>query len=188
MATLVVRAILDTKDDIFRDLELPENATLEDVHHAVVGAFGIEPGEMASFYTTNDQWDQLQEIPLVGLGGEANAFGSTEEDAPLAEMAANPAASLLGQRGQRLLYVYDFLSLWTFFIEHVGPGKQSELTAPQVVMSYGIAPKEAPGKDFGTDEGRSARDPFDEDEEEDDDEFGFNDDEFDENSYTTEEW
>jgi putative chitinase len=26
MATLVVRAILDTKDDIFRDLELPENA------------------------------------------------------------------------------------------------------------------------------------------------------------------
>jgi hypothetical protein len=55
-------------------------------------------------------------------------------------------------------------------------------------MSYGTAPKEAPGKDFGTDEGRSARDPFDEDEEEDEDEFGFNDDEFDENSYTTDEW
>jgi hypothetical protein len=78
--------------------------------------------------------------------------------------------------------------LWTFFIEHVGPGKQSALTAPEVVMSYGTAPKEAPGKDFGTDEGRSARDPYDEDEEEDEDEFGFNDDEFDENSYTTDEW
>jgi hypothetical protein len=183
MATLVVRAILDTKDDIFRDIEVPENATLEDLHHAIVAAFGIAPGEMASFFTTNEQWDQLDEIPLVSLGE-----GEATDQMPQAAMGTRLVHGLLGQRGQRLLYVYDFLSLWTFFVEHVSEGTQSGLAAPAVIMAYGTAPKEAPSKDFGGDSGRSGGDPFDDEDEDDDDEFGFNDDEFDESGYTTEEW
>ncbi len=180
MGSLIIRVILDTKEDIFRDIELPADASLETLHEGILSAFGIAPGEMAAFYTTNEQWDQLNEIPLLDMG-------PSEE--PLMTMNLCPVNSVLGQRGQRLLYVFDFMALWTFFVEYFSEGKNAEIALPAVVMSYGNAPKEAPSKNFGSSESKE-KGLFDDafDDEEEDDEEGFNDDEFDADSYSTEEW
>ena len=45
------RAILDAEEDIFRDIAIEKEATLEDLHNALVNAFGFDGTEMASFYT-----------------------------------------------------------------------------------------------------------------------------------------
>ena len=47
------RIILDTQEDVFRDLEIEDSASLEDFHYAIAQAFGFGGSEMASFYTTN---------------------------------------------------------------------------------------------------------------------------------------
>ena len=47
--------------DIFRDLEIEATASLEDFHYAIAQAFGFGGSEMASFYTTNDEWEQGEE-------------------------------------------------------------------------------------------------------------------------------
>ena len=63
------RVILDTKEDILRDIEIEATASLEDFHYAIAQAFGFGGQEMASFYRTNENWDQGEEIPLIGHGG-----------------------------------------------------------------------------------------------------------------------
>ena len=58
------RIILDTHEDVFRDIEIEANASLEDFHNAITQAFGFDGQEMASFYTSNDLWEEGDEISL----------------------------------------------------------------------------------------------------------------------------
>ena len=61
------RVILDTEEDVFRDLEIDQQASLEDLHNAINQSFGFDGGEMASFYKSDDQWNQGQEISLFDM-------------------------------------------------------------------------------------------------------------------------
>lgn len=43
------RAILDTKEDIFRDIAIEQTDTLEDLHNAIINAFGFDGSENGFF-------------------------------------------------------------------------------------------------------------------------------------------
>ena len=62
------RIILDAKEDVIRDIEIEQTATMEDFHNAIIQAYGFEGQEMASFYTSNDSWEQKEEIVLFDMG------------------------------------------------------------------------------------------------------------------------
>ena len=62
------RIILDAPGDIFATLEIEATASLEDFHYAIAQAFGFGGSEMASFYTTNEEWEQGEELPLLDMG------------------------------------------------------------------------------------------------------------------------
>lgn len=135
-----LRIILDTEEDIFRDVEIAANDSLLHLHEAILSAFDIPQGEMASFYRTNDQWDQGEEIPIMSMEMEDHA----------SHMEKTEISSLLNKSGDRLLYVYDFLNLWTFFVEFITSFPAQEgVDYPIVSLSYGKTPDSAPGKDFG---------------------------------------
>ena len=107
-----IRIILDVKEDVLRDIEIEENATLEDFHHAITQAFGFLGNEIASFYSTNDVWEQGDEMPLEAMEIEKPSFSDT------------PLNSVFSSEVHKLLYIYDFLSLWTFFIEIMEVGEK----------------------------------------------------------------
>jgi hypothetical protein len=52
------RIILDAKEDVFRDIEIGSENTLEELHNSITQAFGFEGNEMASFYVSNENWEQ----------------------------------------------------------------------------------------------------------------------------------
>lgn len=146
------RIILDAKEDIFRDLEIEASASLEDFHYAIAQAFGFGGSEMASFYTTNENWEQGEELPLLDMGE-----GTTP-------MAGKSLDQFFTAENHHLIYVYDFLALWTFFVELMEVGeKQPTMLYPNLVFAQGEVPEEAPEKAFSADE--DALD-FDEDDEE----------------------
>lgn len=169
-----LRVILDTNDDIFRDIDIHAEATLMNLHDAIIEAFGIDKGEMASFYHTDDTWTQGEEIPMVDMGANPDA----------AAMDQVHVEDLLVRPGDRLLYVYDFLSMWTFFVEYVEQFEgENDASYPVVSLSYGETPSEAPSKDFSGEEGNSKKgnglfgNAFGDEEEEDEDYDGdFNED------------
>ena len=61
------RVILNAKEDVFRDLELRYDQSLEDFHNSIIQAFGFGGQEMASFFISNDKWSQEEEFPLFDM-------------------------------------------------------------------------------------------------------------------------
>lgn len=146
------RIILDAPEDIFRDLEIEASASLEDFHYAIAQSFGFGGSEMASFYTTNENWEQGEELPLLDMGE-----GTTP-------MAGKSLTEFFTADNHHLIYVYDFLALWTFFVELMEVGEKDPTALyPNLVFGQGDVPEEAPEKSF---EGEENLDHFEEDDDE----------------------
>ena len=134
------RAILDAEEDVFRDIAIQEDNTLEDLHNAIVNAFGFDGMEVASFYTCDDQWNQEEEIPM---------FDSGDVPGEMKIMSDYPLNQLLGADQTKIIYVYDFINMWTFLVELAAIEEpQSSETYPALLFSHGELPNTAPEKEF----------------------------------------
>lgn len=136
------RVILDndTEEDVFRDLEIRETDTLEDLHNIVTQSFGFDGLEMASFYLSNDQWDQGEEISMVDL---------SEGQESVRLMNETIINDVVHEMQTKLIYVYDFLSMWTFYVELaeiVDEAQGSDY--PNLMFVQGQVPDTAPEKLF----------------------------------------
>ena len=138
------RVILDAKEDIFRDIEISQEATLEDFHNCITQSFGFDGMEVASFFTSDDEWRQQEEIPL---------FDMEDTEDPVRTMQTTLLEDVVSREETRLIYVYDFLSLWTFFVElaDIVPHEDGE-RYPNLLFAHGQVPAEAPPTDFSGDE------------------------------------
>ncbi|WP_298345473.1 hypothetical protein [uncultured Algibacter sp.] len=139
------RVILDndTEEDIFRDLEIRETDTLEDLHNIITQSFGFDGTEMASFYVSNDMWEQGEEISLFDLSddGSARLMNETALD------------DVVHEAQTKLIYVYDFMSMWTFFVELAEIVDETEgHDYPNLMFVKGQVPENAPEKSFEADE------------------------------------
>ncbi|KGO93088.1 IS1096 element passenger TnpR family protein [Flavobacterium subsaxonicum] len=137
------RVILDAEEDIFRDIAILEEDTLEDLHNAIVNAFGFDGLEIASFYTCDDEWTQEEEIPLFDTG-DTPGEQKTMADYILGER--------LDREANKIIYVYDFLNMWTFFVELAAIEEpEVGVSYPDLLFSHGEMPANAPEMAFGTD-------------------------------------
>jgi hypothetical protein len=146
---LQIRVILDVEADVFRDLELFASDSLEALHLEIVKSFGLEAGEMASFYASDDEWGQGMEVSLEPFGSEPSMKDTT-------------IGMMLQQSGDRMLFVYDFLNMWTFFVELIREKLAADgETYPRETLRFGERPQTAPEKDFGNPDGTSGGGLFD---------------------------
>lgn len=135
-----IRIILDAEDDIFRDLELEAHNTLEEFHNAITQAFGFLGNEMASFYTCDLEWNQDEEIALFDMG---------EHPGDTRLMHSVHLSDVLTKKSPKLIYVYDFFNMWTFFVELADiVEKEDGRTYPNVLFSFGELPDSPPEKKF----------------------------------------
>lgn len=140
------RVILDndTEEDVFRDLEIREDDTLEDLHNIITQSFGFDGSEMASFYVSNDAWDQGEEISLFDLSDDGSAR-------LMNETAIN---DVVHEAQTKLIYVYDFLSMWTFYVELAEIVEIVEgFDYPNLMFVQGQVPDTAPERLFEAEEG-----------------------------------
>ncbi|MEZ4858098.1 MAG: hypothetical protein R2781_04745 [Flavobacteriaceae bacterium] len=133
------RVILDTQEDVFRDIEMEDSASLEDFHNVITQAFGFGGQEMASFYMSNDLWEQGEEYALFDMSDEGG----------LPIMSETFLEDILHEDQTRLIYVYDFLNMWTFLVELAEIAEHEEgKTYPNLLFAHGQIPEEAPDKEF----------------------------------------
>lgn len=133
-----IRAILDVKKDVIRDILIDSSENLETLHKEIANAFGFNGQEMASFYRTDNDWNQGEEIPL---------FDMSEGTEPISMQKCILSDTLI-DKGEKLIYVYDFMSMWTFYIELSEVKSETESDLPKVVFAFGDAPETAPKKEF----------------------------------------
>jgi len=163
-----IRVILDSKEDVIRTVLVDNQLNLEDLHLVIAKSFGFGGQEMASFYKTDDEWTQGEEIPLFNM--EEVGVGDSMKTCILHET--------LPEESNKLIYVYDFLNMWTFYVEVIEISNEVKENLPQIILTVGEIPSEAPEKEFVAEK---LDNDFDDDEDI-DDEFGHYDD-FDFNEY-----
>ena len=72
-----------------------------------------------------------------------------DEDPSIIAQERNVLIHDLFENNRHLLFVYDFMHMWTFYVEIVGEEKPKEGTSlPAITLSMGQRPEEAPEKDF----------------------------------------
>ena len=138
-----IRIILDADEDIFRDIEIDAVDSLEELHNAITQAFGFLGNEMASFYTCDENWIQDEEIAL---------FDMSENGSDVRLMNETFLEDQLTRDNPKLIYVYDFLSMWTFFVELADiVDKEDGRAYPNLLFSFGEVPDSPPEKNFQSD-------------------------------------
>ena len=136
-----IRIILDTKEDVIRTLLFNSNVNLEDLHLNIAKSFGFKGQEMASFYRTNSDWTQGEEIPLFNM----------EETGEGISMQSCILKDILPEKNNKLIYVYDFLKMWTFYVEVIEISDEKREDLPLCILTVGQIPDEAPEKEFVAD-------------------------------------
>ncbi|WP_407266746.1 IS1096 element passenger TnpR family protein [Tenacibaculum maritimum] len=136
-----VRVILDTKEDVIRTFLINENVSLEKLHFAIINSFGFNGQEMASFYRADSEWNQGEEIPLFNMAEAGEGVS----------MATETLSNALLKEGDKLIYVYDFLAMWTFYVEVIEIS-EAFIEGAKTVLSVGKVPVKVPEKEFKADE------------------------------------
>ncbi|WP_075343633.1 IS1096 element passenger TnpR family protein [Tenacibaculum agarivorans] len=136
-----IRVILDVEEDVIRTLVFDENNTLEKLHFDIANAFGFDGKEMASFYTSDNGWNQGDEIPLFNMADVG--YGLSMQTCILNEVLPN--------QNDKLIYVYDFLAMWTFYVEVIEKSEE-KIAETKTILSVGEVPSEAPNKVFESDD------------------------------------
>jgi hypothetical protein len=137
------RVILDAEEDVFRDIAILEDDTLEDLHNAIFNSFGFDGMEVASFYTCDETWNQEDEISLFDTG---DVMGEQKI------MSDYALSDILDKENTKIIYVYDFINMWTFLVELASIEDQAVgNTYPETIFSHGEMPDEALEKNFEAD-------------------------------------
>ena len=151
------RVVLDnnTKEDIFRDIEIRMSDTLEDLHNSITQSFGFDGSEMASFYLSDDEWNQGEEISLFDL---------SEGGSDIQLMSQTVISSVVSEERTKLIYVYDFMSMWTFMVELGEIVEEAQGTDyPNLLYVHGQVPSDAPEKVFEAEDSEDHFDEFEDD-------------------------
>lgn len=136
MAVYRFRLIIEDHEDVYRDIEIKASQTFEDFHHIIQKAVNFDGSQMASFYMSDDVWRKGKEITLMDM--------SENEDSKTSTMANSALCDFIDDPHQKIIYVFDFLNMWTFYLELIKiiPKEEAGASYPRIVKSVGVAPKQ----------------------------------------------
>ena len=129
-----IRVILESKEDVIRDIEINSDCLLSELHYYLIECFDLNKNELASFYTTNNELEIIDEIPLVSFEDIGPNMGNTKLEI------------VLDEHNNNLIYVHDYMKMWRFLIEL--KSKDVDFNIKKCVSKIGKMPKEAPKINF----------------------------------------
>jgi len=130
------RVLLDYEEEVFRDIHISAEEKFEKLHDTIVKAFEFSGMEMASFYMSNEEWDKGEEITQMDMGSASGQAIKTMSETKLKD--------LLHREGDKMLYLYDFMRMWIFYLELLDThAPEKGVSYPTVTLVIGDAPEES---------------------------------------------
>jgi hypothetical protein len=160
------RIISDENTAFARELLIDSSQTFLDFHHCLQENLAYDPAQLASFFITNTAWEKERQITLIDMMDDTSDNCTTMDQCEIGEH--------FSEKGQRMLYVFDFFSERSFFIELTEVMDVSDSKAlPKVIFSHGDPP---PQINLGLDDFMLSEEDLNEDFDEDMTGDGFDDD------------
>lgn len=143
-----IRVILDSKDSIFRDIEIKEKQTLWNLHLGIKSAFSLQGEDLSMFTILDEQGVEVKSVPLEDMSDDGD--GEIMSDVYLMEA--------FQKAGDKIQFQYGLIDLWEFFCELVEIIEEKPaVNYPITVFRFGNVPLKAPSKSGGS--GKSAAMP-----------------------------
>ena len=132
-----LRIILDTKDDIFRDVEIKDKQCLWNLHLGIKSAFSLMGDDLSVFNILDEDGVVIKSVPLEDMSDDGD--GEIMSDVYINEAFQKP--------GDKIHFQYGFMDLWEFFCELVEIiDEKPAVNYPITVFRFGKMPLKAPSK------------------------------------------
>jgi len=126
------RILSDEVDNFVREIAIDSEASFLDLHSAILESVGYSSDQMSSFVICNDDWEKETEITLIEMDSSPEVDSWIMEDTKLSD--------LIEDEGQKLMYIFDYLTERSFFIEAFQFIPAKTLAHPKCLLSEGDAP------------------------------------------------
>lgn len=126
------RIVSDEVDNFKREINIDSTATFLVLKNAICDSVGYDKSQMCSFFLCDDDWEKKTEITSDDMDFDADEEFELMDDAVLGD--------LIEDEGQKLLFVFDYMTDRSFFIvmTEMTPGRS--LRDPVCTLSVGNAP------------------------------------------------
>lgn len=128
----IFRIVSDEVDNFKREIQIDAEATFLELRNAICDSVGYDKSQLSSFFICDDGWERGQEISLEDMGSDSSEDVYLMDDTPIIDFVED--------EGQRLVWVFDYMTDRSFFIEmkRSVPGK--DLKDPLCSVAMGEAP------------------------------------------------
>jgi hypothetical protein len=129
MAIYKYKLTIEGNKNFVRECEINDSATLYDLHRYIQNELDFDEAQLAIFFTSNQNWERIQSIPLFDLGD-----GS---------MDSVSISDLIDNETNNLLYVFDIYNNRQLQIEFVSEVEETHRAAyPRTVAGKGNPPNQ----------------------------------------------
>ena len=123
--------VSDEVDNFKRVISIDSDDTFIHLRNAILDSIGYSKDQMDSFFICDDDWSKEKEITLTDMGSDS------DEDIWL--MDDTHISDLVEDEGQKLLYVFDYLTDRSLFMEMKKTILGKNLKEPICDLSIGEA-------------------------------------------------
>lgn len=170
------RLISDEVSDFKVEISIDADDTFLSLRNEILNIAGYSKDQMDSFIICDEDWQKEKEVTLADMGSES------DEDIWL--MSDTRLSDLIEDEGQRLMFVFDYLTNRAFYMEMKELIPSKSLDKPKCTRKEGKAPEE--NVDMAAFEAKLDQDASTELSDMDENFYGsdeFNEDEFDEEGF-----
>lgn len=124
--------ISDEVDNFVREISIDSEATFLDLQNAILDSVNYTKDQMTSFFLCDDDWEKKTEVTLVEMDSSPECDSWIMESTKLSE--------LLEDEKQKLLFIFDYITERTFFMDLYAIQTGTSLDAPICTKQEGDAP------------------------------------------------
>ena len=128
------KLVSDEVSNFAREYEIDSSATFLELRNAILDSVDYSKDDFNSFFLCDDEWQKEEEITLEDMGS------SSDQD--IWVMGDTPLNELIEEDGQKLIFVFDYMTERSFFMEMKESLPGRTLSAPICTMKKGKAPSQ----------------------------------------------
>lgn len=129
------KLVSDEVSNFSREIEIDSQNSFLQLRNAILESVNYTKDELDSFFLCNDEWEREDEITLEDMGNLAS-------DQDLWLMESTLLYELIEDEGQKLVFVFDYFTERSFFLELKEMIPSRSLVEPICTIKRGNAPEQ----------------------------------------------